>query len=327
MNQLNVFRFLSPIVLLFYSSTFAEAATEASYRMDPLFSNQTLLVLASSYILLLVVILGLIRDSDTGKSTVVITGLLLIATSVFGLWFIETLSADLDFFLKKEFVSEAVANKFKLQTHYFLYLVPFISAAIGSNLISDTITKDLHYQSKTDLSEGACTLFKGAAAIFMTIAALPVLLVMLIIYLVKKFLHAASETAKEKKRPIILTFLKLDILLRNHIEENNTTYSAAKSLGISLIIMLLPVCLVWFSLQVSFTDIAPLFVGINLFVFDYWMGASIFSYLFGFASMLIVYLLPSSENIDSKTVNKVRLLQLTISTMQALVGAIYLLIN
>lgn len=102
-------------------------------------------------IFLIVCVLNFIMNEETSPQVVFVVGLTLIAISVYTLWCVEEMKSWVIVLREQKLVSDAFAVEFQKRSNVFLYVLPFVTAAIGTNFISDVYTKRLHYKENTSL--------------------------------------------------------------------------------------------------------------------------------------------------------------------------------
>lgn len=90
--------------------------------------------------------MGFILDEDTSPQIVVIIGVLLIFLVAGGLVYVDFLKHSIVELNAENKVSDELLVSFQLRSNIFLFVFPFVTAAIGTNLISGVITKNLHYE-------------------------------------------------------------------------------------------------------------------------------------------------------------------------------------
>ncbi len=168
--------------------------------------------------------MGFILDDDTSPQVVFITGVLLIALAAVGLIYVDTLkSIVLDFHSQKKVSDEFWAN-FQLRSNVFLFLFPFVTAAIGTNLISDVLTKKLHYQKPLTFWSIVTGAFELLKIIFGFII-LPVVCLFIIPLIAIKCLKRhvpwfMVQVGRLNNRHLQLKLLKIDIIARNAAKSN-----------------------------------------------------------------------------------------------------------
>ncbi len=113
---------------------------------ESFFGTEVQLVLAGGAFLAALAVMGFILDEDTSPQIVIITGILLIFLAAGGLAYVDILKSAIVKLNAENKVSDEFLASFQLRSNVFLFVFPFVTAAIGTNLISDAITKKLHYE-------------------------------------------------------------------------------------------------------------------------------------------------------------------------------------
>jgi hypothetical protein len=120
--------------------------------MDVLFSNEFLLIMSIGFLMLVIVFVNLITDNDTPAGVVVLVGLGLIVVSACSLYTTDVMNGWAENFHMSGRLSDERYKLFKDSSKVFLFIFPFVSAAVGTNLISDALTKKLHYKKELTIS-------------------------------------------------------------------------------------------------------------------------------------------------------------------------------
>ena len=109
------------------------------------FGTEVQLVLAGSAFLAALAVLGFILDENSSPQIVIITGILLIFLAAGGLAYVDIMKSIIANLHADKEISDEFLASFQLRSNVFLFVFPFVTAAIGTNIISDVITKKLHY--------------------------------------------------------------------------------------------------------------------------------------------------------------------------------------
>jgi len=111
--------------------------------------SNTLVCIVGLFLLLSLTLLILIRDKDTPRWLDISTGLTLIGTSALFLGMLTSLE-------EMAVSSSTGTQQFKLlisQYKVSILILPFVSAAIGTNVISHALTYNHHYNNPTPLNK------------------------------------------------------------------------------------------------------------------------------------------------------------------------------
>lgn len=110
-----------------------------------LFGGEVQLFLSLSAFLLVLSIVGFVLDEDASPQVVVLVGIGLITVAGVALWYVDWMKGLVATLHDSKHISDAFASEFESRSNLFMFVFPFASAAIGTNLISDVLTKKLHY--------------------------------------------------------------------------------------------------------------------------------------------------------------------------------------
>lgn len=182
------------------------------------FGTEVQLILASCAFISVLSVMGFILDKDTSPQIVVITGVLLIFIAAGGLAYVDIIEAKVASLHADQKVSDEFWASFKLRSNVFLFLFPFVSAAIGTNLISDVLTKRLHYEKPLTLI-GILREVPEFIKIILGFLLLPFVIVLLIpLVTIGKLKHHVTlfiDGVGKANRHLQLKLLKVGIVARN----------------------------------------------------------------------------------------------------------------
>lgn len=148
-----------------------------------LFGTTMQLGFAFTAFLLVMAVLGLILNRNTSWQAVAFIGLCLIAIAAGALAYIEAMKGVVLKLHVAGEISDWFLAEFQARSNLFLFVFPFVTAAIGTNLISDVITKRLNHER----SIGACDLANGAwdfIKLIVGVVLLPPVIVVVVICLI-----------------------------------------------------------------------------------------------------------------------------------------------
>lgn len=187
--------------------------------MELLFSNEALLFGALIFLVFVVGVIDVFIYEDTPAAVVIFSGICLIGIAGGALYYLDIMSAIADKALAKGQLTKETYDDFKKSSHIFLYLFPFVSAAIGTNLISDAITKNLHYKKKLTLKLILSNVWGVLKVLFGLFVLIPLVLIIVPPVMLFSFFRERKElifrVIEKIKRFAYLKILKADILLRN----------------------------------------------------------------------------------------------------------------
>lgn len=182
------------------------------------FGTEVQLVLAGSAFLIALAVLGFIVDKDTSPQIVIITGILLIFLAAGGLAYVDVMKSMIANLHAEKKISDEFWNNFQLRSNIFLFIFPFVTAAIGTNLISDAITKKLHYEKPLTFF-GVIGAIPEFIKIILGLFLLPLVAILLVplmtIEVFKKYMPWFMDKVGKINRHLQLKLLKIDIIARN----------------------------------------------------------------------------------------------------------------
>ena len=186
---------------------------------ERLFGTELQLVLVLGVTILIVNVLSLIIDEDTSPQAVIMVGVVLIVIAGGALWYTEQMKVWAEQAAGKGLIREAVKDEFLRRSNWFLYILPFVSAAIGTNLISDALTKRLHYKKKLTIGGILGTCWLGITML-VGLALLPIVMPLVVIALVsekaRKSVPRVMDFLGRINRRLYLNLLKYDIVYRSY---------------------------------------------------------------------------------------------------------------
>ena len=166
---------------------------------------------------LVMAVIGFILDKDTTPQVVVATGVALISIAACAVVSIDAFNGLAQSLHEKGKISGALFDQVKHRSNLFLFVFPFVTAAIGTNLISDVLTKKLHYEKSlgpVNLLQGCLELMKILFGLvifpFVAIGLAPFVLV----DTWKRHVTRYMEGVGAVNRHLQLKMLKADIISR-----------------------------------------------------------------------------------------------------------------
>jgi hypothetical protein len=158
-------------------------------------------------------------SENSYRITVVFIGLMLISVSILALYGVGVWSELAKSMYDKEYISEDFYNDFKHKSHIFLYVLPFVTAGLGTNLISDAITKKIHYKESPTLLgmlKGVYFFPKGIVLTLLFVIVVFMLPFLMLFDKTKQYIPVWIGFIRWANRSLLLKLLKLDILYRNY---------------------------------------------------------------------------------------------------------------
>lgn len=182
------------------------------------FGTEVQLALAGCAFLAALAVLGFILDEDASPQIVIITGVLLIFLAAGGLAYIDIMKATISSLHSEKKVSDDFWANFQLRSNVFLFVFPFVTAAIGTNLISDVITKKLHYEKPLTffgVLRGIPEFIKIILGLFLLPLVVVLIIPLMTIEKLKKHTPWFMDKVGIINRHLQLKLLKIGIIARN----------------------------------------------------------------------------------------------------------------
>jgi hypothetical protein len=148
--------------------------------------NSTLFWLVCIFLTLSLILLLLVKDADTPRWLDIITGLMLISTSALFIGMLTSIQA----LVKAE--SDGSNNYSLLIDQYqvAILILPFVSAAIGTNLISHALTYHHDYKAPCTFVDEIKRAFKILLIILATISVIGLVIWGAVVFFKKKLANA-----------------------------------------------------------------------------------------------------------------------------------------
>ncbi|HHK0227973.1 TPA: hypothetical protein ACUT9N_002553 [Pseudomonas aeruginosa] len=119
-------------------------------------------------------VLSMVFQSKLTRVTVIFYGLVLISAAGFIYYSFTKMALNGESLVNKGVLTKAIFDDFKLFKDLFAYLIPFVTAGIGTNMISDAVLKHQNYED--DFS--VVRFFKDIIEFVRIVFTIPVLLVL-----------------------------------------------------------------------------------------------------------------------------------------------------
>lgn len=120
---------------------------------DALYSSDMLLVIAMSLMLMLFVLCNSILDKNLTRPIVIIIGLAFIGVGVLGHVYFLDLTTNGSVLVSRGLLSASIFADYSRYKEVFVYLFPAVSAAVGTNVISDALLKHHAYERRFSILE------------------------------------------------------------------------------------------------------------------------------------------------------------------------------
>ncbi|OEF57947.1 hypothetical protein [Enterovibrio norvegicus] len=199
-------------------------------QLDIIFSYEAQLITGGMFLLSALLISSIISGEDSYACTVFITGMSLIALSVFAIIYIENIDLMAKGWVDEKRLSQSVYDDYIQKSNLFLFVFPFVTAAIGTNLLSDVITRNITYKKELTFKiffGGMFDLIKAIFSFALSIILIPLIAIIYIIALIsslssatRKYIPTLVRALGILNRKAQLLILKLDIISRHNEKEH-----------------------------------------------------------------------------------------------------------
>lgn len=183
-----------------------------------LFGTTMQLGFALMAFVLVMAVLGLVLKKDTSWQVVAFTGISLIAIAAGALAYIGAMQGVVLRLHAAKEISDEFLVAFQARSNLFLFVFPFVTAAIGTNLISDVITKQLTHERSLgarDLAHGAWDFIKLMVGVVLLPPAIAVAVICLIFSNLRKHIPTLVRVVGLINRKAENWLLKHAIIFRN----------------------------------------------------------------------------------------------------------------
>ena len=182
---------------------------------DPIYSPTILSIIAAGLLMLALMICGLFLSGELTRPVVIFLGICLICLGAFGHVQFINMQVNAASLIQKNQLSQSIYDDLLKYQAIFAYLFPAVSAAIGTNVISDALLKHHTYQRSFSIIQ----FLKDCSQIIIfpasIILLIPVLLLLIVTAPITTLRRKTGPIAKVFFRRLTLTSLKLDIITRN----------------------------------------------------------------------------------------------------------------
>lgn len=171
-------------------------------ELDFLYYSDAQMIVALGFLFIASSVIFLVSGENPHPVVVASAGLFLVVLSASAVWYIESMSAQGISFIEKNLLSKSVYDGFERHSNLFLFIFPFVTAAIGTNLMTEVITRKFKFEKNAgvmDVLQGLLRLIGGiifnvCLAIYVVIKFLG--LVLLTPYrLFRKYKTSGNETS------------------------------------------------------------------------------------------------------------------------------------
>lgn len=190
-------------------------------QLDFVFSLEMQLIFGVLFLLLAMVISSFVSGENPYALTVFCVGLVLIILSAGAVMYIENMKSIAAGWVESERMSKEVFDDFEQKSTLFLFVFPFVTAAVGTNLLTEVITRNFKFDQRLTLGKVLLGFWDG----FKFILGLAILPITIPIVVVAGILFSVTATSRrwypsfvsvvgKISRRTELFVLKADIVLR-----------------------------------------------------------------------------------------------------------------
>ncbi|CAH7301349.1 conserved membrane hypothetical protein [Vibrio chagasii] len=190
-------------------------------QLDFMFSLEMQLIFGVMFLLLAIGISSLVSGENPYALTVFFVGLVLIILSAGAVMYIENMKSIAMGWVESELMSKKVFDDFKQKSTLFLFVFPFVTAAIGTNLLTEVISRNFKFDQRLTLSKVLLG-FWGVVKFILGLAILPITIPLVVVAVILFSVNATSRrwypsfvsAVGKISRRTELFVLKADIVLR-----------------------------------------------------------------------------------------------------------------
>ena len=193
-------------------------------KLDFLFETESLLGLGAGFFMLASMTLSFISGKDPYPQTVILIGIVQIILAAGASMYIANFSQWGAEWVELKYLSKEVYEQFKQTSTVFLYVFPFVTAAIGTNLLTGVITRNFTYNKELTFRAvisgiwEAIKLMLGCIQLFVVLIVIyPILVVCLFNTVLDRYSPIILARTKRVNRRAHLILLKVDIIQRHYI--------------------------------------------------------------------------------------------------------------
>ncbi|PME33119.1 hypothetical protein BCV39_22065 [Vibrio sp. 10N.286.55.E10] len=187
-----------------------------------MFSLEMQLIFGVMFLFLAMGIASLVSGENPYALTVFLVGLVLIVLSAGAVMYIENIKSIAGGWVESQRMSKEVFDDFDQKSTLFLFIFPFVTAAIGTNLLTEVITRNFKFDQRLTLGKVLLGFGDGIKFIF-GLAILPITIPLVIVVAILFSVTATSRRWYPRFVSIVgkisrrteLIVLKADIILRS----------------------------------------------------------------------------------------------------------------
>ncbi|CAG23124.1 hypothetical protein [Photobacterium profundum] len=195
-------------------------------QLDFIFTLEVQLIFGVMFLLMALTTVSFVSGEDPYPQTVLIVGIVLIILSAGAVMYIENMKSIAEGWVESKILSKQVLEDFDKNSNLFLFVFPFVTAAVGTNLITEVITRNFNLNRKLTLGaviSGTWETFKFLVGLVILPITIPVAFILLVIFSFNSVLRRWSPkliyVIGRVSRRTQLIILKADIILRSKIED------------------------------------------------------------------------------------------------------------
>lgn len=122
-------------------------------QLDFMFSLEMQLIFGVMFLFLAMGISSLVSGENPYALTVFCVGLVLIILSAGAVMYIENMKSMAIGWVESQRMSKEVFDDFEQKSTLFLFVFPFVTAAIGTNLLTEVITRNFKFDKRLTLGK------------------------------------------------------------------------------------------------------------------------------------------------------------------------------
>lgn len=191
-------------------------------QLDFMFSLEMQLIFGVMFLFLAMGISALVSGENPYALTVFCVGLVLIILSAGAVMYIENMKSMAIGWVESQRMSKEVFDDFEQKSTLFLFVFPFVTAAIGTNLLTEVITRNFKFDRRLTLGKvlsGLWDVVKFILGLAILPITIPLVVVAGILFSVTatsrrwypRFVFAVGKISRRTE----LFVLKADIVLRS----------------------------------------------------------------------------------------------------------------
>ncbi|MDD1000628.1 hypothetical protein [Pseudomonas sp. TNT2022 ID642] len=196
---------------------------------DPIYSPTILSIIAASLLMLALLTCGLFLSGEFTRPVVIFLGVCLICLGAYGHVQFMEMQTEAVSLINENQLSQSVYDNFLKYQAIFTYLFPAISAAIGTNVISDALLKHHTYQRSFSVVQ----FIKDCSQLIVlpvgVIIIVPILLFWIVASSIPTLRRKTGPIAKVFFRRLTLKLLKFDIITRHKFRKKARSADIATS--------------------------------------------------------------------------------------------------